>query len=271
MMRKLFIALLLLITSPVWAGPTEPFVWHQVAPSSLNPDRAYLLLRSSTAKTGLLSIDHVFVRVPLESELAEYYAARKAAYEAELPKLREKAKGGPVASLEEYPFDYAGVTNMFITKNGKFIQDGDIRTYLIEVPPGDYIVYGIGIRGAALVTCNCLGTVRFAARAGVITDLGTYYADKVHKESPLPYLEDNLGPSMFKYGFIMGQAVVPAALDSPVPASLTGFSRVLAEYHAVGLFHEPSAGSINRLAPIPGVLAYDHGKVIDVRTGKPVQ
>jgi hypothetical protein len=28
------------------------------------------------------------------------------------------------------------------------------------------------------------------------------------------------------------------------------------------------SGSINRLAPVPGILGYDRGKVMDLRTGK---
>jgi hypothetical protein len=268
MIRTLLAAFLMAWAGAAVAGGPEQFVLHQVAPAALSPDKAYLLLRSSTAKTGMMSIDHVLIRVPSEEEIEAYRKAKRLAYDAALPKLREKAKDKPVPTLEEFAFDYGGPGNMLITKSGKFIQDGEIRTYLIEVPAGDYIVYGIGVGGRALVTCNCLGTVRFTARPGVMTDLGTYYADKVHKESPLPYLEDNVGPSMFNYGWIMGQAVVPPTQDAPIPPALAGFNRVLADYRAVGLYHDPSAGSINRLAPIPGILAYDRGKVIDVRSGK---
>jgi hypothetical protein len=76
---------------------------------------------------------------------------------------------------------------------------------------------------------------------------------------------------MFQYGFILGEALVPATATSPVPDSLRSFPIERAEYHAVGLFHEPGAGSINRLAPIPGILRYDAGKVIDERTGQAVR
>lgn len=268
----MLLAMLLLgLASPAAAKAAGDFAALSTAPTALAPDTAYLLLRTSRAKTGVMSVDHVLVRVPTDAEIAAWRSARQAAYDAALPDLRKKAKDGRVPPVEDFAFDYRGPKNRLITSPKNFIDDGELRTLLIAVPPGDYIVYGIGVAGRALVTCNCLGTVRFAARAGEITDLGSFYADKVHNDSPLPFLEDNVGPSMMAYGFIMGQAIDPATRDTAVPGTLAAFPRVTATYHAVGLFREPGATSINRLAPIPGVLAYDRGKVIDVRTGKPAE
>jgi hypothetical protein len=73
---------------------------------------------------------------------------------------------------------------------------------------------------------------------------------------------------MFRYGWIMGQALVPPNNGTNTPEILHGFTVENAQLHAVGPFHDRLAVSINRLAPIPGVLAYDHGKVIDLKTGE---
>lgn len=268
MTRLLFAFLTLLaVGGPLVAASPPDVTQLRAAPATLAPDRAYLLLRSGKAKSGLYAIEHVLVRAPSAGDLTAYRAAREAAYRKELPRLQKQSKGGPVTSIDEFVFDYKGVANAFATKRSDNIDVGDLVTMLIEVPPGTYILYGTGVGSRGLVTCNCLGTVQFEAKAGIITDMGSLYADKVHGESPEPYLEDNLGKSMFNYGFVLGQAVVPATSATPVVASLQGLPRVAADYHAVGLFREPGA-SINRLAPVPGVLRYDRGKVIDERTGK---
>jgi hypothetical protein len=242
----------------------------RAAPAALDPARAYLLFRSSQARSGMMSIEHVLMRIPGEAEMAAYRTAREAAYQKALPALLRRAKDGRVPTAGQFDFPYDGPANAFATRSGEFLADGEMRTFLLEVPPGSYVLYGSAVGSRGLTTCNCLGTVRFAARAGVVTDLGALYADKVHKPSPLPQLEANLGPSMLAYGFVLGQAVVPAVPGGPVPAGLASLPVEPAEYHAVGLFREPGAQGINRLAPVPGVLGYDRGRVIDLRTGQPV-
>lgn len=273
-MTRLILALLatLALGGPALAGSTPPGVTQlRAGPTALAPDRAYLLLRSGKAKSGLYAVEHVLVRVPSTADLAAYRAARAEAYAKELPRLQKQAKGGPVIQIDAFAFDYKGSANAFATKRSENLEVGDLVTMLIEVPPGTYILYGTGVGSRGLVTCNCLGTVQFEAKAGIMTDMGALYADKVHGESPEPYLEDNLGKSMFNYGFILGQALVPATDATPVLAGLRSLPRVAAEYHAVGLFREPGAGSINRLAPVPGVLRYDRGTVVDGRTGQPAK
>ena len=272
-MMRFVLPLLALIasSSPLFAAPPPPATHLRAAPATLAPDRAYLLLRSGKAKSGLYAIEHVLVRAPSASDLAAYRAARASVYQRQLPRLQKEAKGGPVPSVEEFAFEYKDAANAFSTKRSDNIDVGDLVTLLIEVPPGTYILYGTGASSRILITCNCLGTVQFEAKPGVITDMGALYADKVHGESPEPYLEDNLGKSMFSYGFVLGQALVPATAATPVIASLQGLPRVAAQYHAVGLFREPGATSINRLAPVPGILRYDRGTVIDERTGLPAK
>ena len=72
---------------------------------------------------------------------------------------------------------------------------------------------------------------------------------------------------MFRYGLIFGQAVVPPAVGERPPAILGALPVLPAKFRAVGPYRDHLAININRLAPIPGVLACDRGKVIDVQTG----
>jgi len=236
-----------------------------VAPSSLKKDIAYILIRTSVAKSGLFLIQHVLLRVPAKSELDRYRSAKKAAYEAALPDLTKKSKAGKVPSYEDFDFIYKGQPNAFAVDAKKFIQDGQMRTVLFEAPPGTYILYGITIGNRFLPTCNCMGTVSFNARPGVITDVGSLFADKVDKPSPIPHLEDNLGPSMSQYGFVLGEALVPPEKSTEVPEQLSNLPREIAEFEIVQPYLEPGAAGINRLAPIPGLLGYKRGKPTDLR------
>ncbi len=251
----------------VFAKDNAGVVPLQAAPSSLRADTAYLLLRTSTAKSGMFPIQHVLLRIPSDDELAAYRTAKKRAYDTAQPELTKKAKDGTVPSIDEFAFDYDGKANTFVVDSGKFLEDGPMRTLLLEVPPGDYVLYGITLGNRGLVACNCLGTVRFGARAGVISDIGAVYADKVHKPSPVPHLEDNLGASMFQYGLILGQALVPPDGKVPPPAVLAGLTIEPAHFDIVEQFYEPGAPWINRLAPISGLLGYNRGRPVDLRTG----
>ena len=271
MIRLLLACLLVFAPGIALAKGGDGVLNHTVAPAALDPAKAYLLFRSSTAKSGMINIEHIFLRIPAEAEIAAYRNAKEAAYAADLPKLTKKARDGKPPTIDEYAFTYDGPVNAFAVDAGDFLEDGAMRTFLVEVPVGTYILYGVSVGGRGITTCNCLGTVKFAARPGVITEMGSLFADKVHKESPIPHLEDNLGPSMFAYGFTLGQALVPPTDALIRPVSLAALPLENADYHAVGLFPEPGADWINRLAPVPGILGYERGRVIDLRTGKPAE
>ena len=237
----------------------------QAVPATLHTDSAYLLMRTSIAKSGLFPIQPVLLRIPSQQEQDDYRVAKKLAYDAAIPELAKKAKGSTVPPLTEFTFDYPGRPNTFVVESKKFLIDGEMRTMLIEVPPGTYLLYGITIGGGGLVTCNCLGTVSFSAPAGIITNVGSLYADKVHKKSPIPYLEDNLGAQMFQYGFIFGEALVPPDGATPIPEILRALPVEPAQFEIVGQYFGVGAANINRLAPIPGLLGYEHGKPVDLR------
>ena len=229
------------------------------APAALQPDWAYILARISHIKVGIFTIQHVLLRVPNAQEMVAYRAARDAAYSkvrkaSSSPDTpRNRNDNGPIA------FAYDGKPNVFAIDSGKFIEDGELRTVLIQVPPGKYILYGIAHSGKGFMTCNCLGTVSFLARPGVVTDIGSLYADKVLSQSDFPQLESNLGAAMREYSFYFGEALVPVKATDPVPASLSKLAIQPAQIEVVGEYYEPGAVTINRLAPIPGILDYVRG------------
>jgi hypothetical protein len=290
-MRLLLALLLLAFAAAAEArGPREMNEIAAGKPFSIRPDRAYILFRTVRPE-GVTGVEPVFLRIPSAAEMARHRAARLEAFrlaepglirkrEAALRKKSEAEAAGqpfkgeipPVPTLETFNFVYDEVSNVQrINNNFPFVNARPEITFLFEAVPGDYVLYGLNYGSGALrpnlFACMCLGTVGFSAPAGVVTDLGYFMGDRVHKKSPLPELESDLGPSSTAIFFPLGATVRPVRPDSSVPEALRGATIRPADYRAIGRFVEPRAVTINRLAPVPGVLAYEGRRVIDVKTG----
>lgn len=261
------------------------------APLVIAPDKAYLLVRISRPK-GAAKIEPIFLRVPQEQELKDYYAARQAGFIKAEPDLRKaraellakkaaaEAKGKsfdqqipPEPTVENFNFVWdqrANVDN--IEFKGAYMVAGTETVFLAEAPPGNYVLYGGSLGGifrAGLHVCFCLGTVGFEAKAGEVTDLGTFLGDAAKFPSSIPELapETGFGPSSDSLFSLLTGTVRPVRSGDVVPPQLAGKPVTAAAYRAVGRYFHPGALGINRLVPVPGVLAYDREKVIDVKTG----
>jgi hypothetical protein len=252
-------------------------------PFSPKPDKAYIVFRTNAAGYG-----PSFMRIPSKAEIDAFQKAKVEGFEQDKPKLieeREKAlakkaaaeKAGkkfnddvpPEPALANYVFDYAAVSNFQALKFNKPIEKSKTeRTMVVEIIPGDYVLYGIAY-DRFLATCLCLGTVGFDAKAGEILDLGTIFIAAADPKSDIPELveETGFGPSMNGHLFAFTAAVRPTPFAQP-PAFLAGQTLVPARYRAVGTFVAPGVFNINRLAPVAGVSRYDGGKVIDIASGK---
>jgi hypothetical protein len=255
------------------------------APLVMKSNRAYFLFRLSSG-----GMQPNFLRIPTAIELEVYDQAKRDAFvkaEPALIKERDdqilkqseaKRRGAefaelipPVPSLDNFRFSYFGITNRQNIDAGRaYIKAKPANTFLVEAVPGRYVLYGAGWK-AATSTCLCLGTIGFMAEPGVITDLGEIIIAYAHKKSDRPELagETGLGPSVNRgHHLLFAVAVKPAQTAANVPATLPKDKIWPANFHAVGKYVTTAAFNINRLAPIPGVLAYQNGRVIDVKTGK---
>lgn len=268
MKLRLILAALLALVAPTLAprlahAQDGPAFQHFRAgsPITLAPDKAYFLIRMPEESVST-KLQPVFLRKPSAAELAAYRTAKAAAH----------AKAGKDAGpIENFVFDYEGATNLFQIENGKFLaKEGNDRLFLIAAEPGDYVFYGAGFN-KFLWQCNCMGTVSFKAEAGKITDLGAVLITLAWKPSGFPELAEdtNLGPKM-RQDYAMFAVGLRPATAKPSLAQLASLPVQPAEYHAVGAFREPARLLANRLAPVPGVLGYDKGAVIDLRTGSVV-
>jgi hypothetical protein len=226
-------------------------------PVTIRPDKAYLLIRVGRLGT---TQDPVILRGPDPAESSAYESAKMAAF----------AKKGSKGDVAAFVFDYGGPSNLFILSHGKsIVADKAEAMVLTEVRPGNYVLYGQGY-GSILYQCHCLGTVGFIAMPGVVTDLGTYLSDNASKPSVYPELagETNIGPTARMDFVLFAGGLVPANVNAALPPGVERSMVRLAALHAIGPFVDPNVMHIDRLAAIPGVLAYDEGRVIDVASGK---
>lgn len=253
-------------------------------PVALRSDRAYLLFR-----TNMGGVSPVFLRVPTDSEMARYEAAKQEAFRKAEPGLirardellARRAQAGrtgprsdkpvpPIPSLENFNFVYEDIKNAQTVNIGRALEkSGDRRTLLVETMPGNYVIYGLGF-GEIFQTCLCLGTVSFPAAAGTITDMGTVLIGPAAEKSDVPELagETGFGPSMNGHLVTWAAAIRPASPSTPIPTLLAGKPVVPAAYRATGKFVAGFSFAVNRLAPLPGVLGYDRGNVLDLVSNK---
>lgn len=270
MIRRLLIALSAMLVcafaAPAIAGnPRADAEFRPIRekdPLTLRADRGYVLLRNDT---DLSKFTLNILRVPSAAEMADYDAAKREAFD----KLKAK-KGDKAGRIEDFLFDYQGRPNFFELNPGKRVaMVGKVAMILAELTPGDYIVYGTGY-GGYTYQCLCLGTVRFTVKAGEVTDLGSLLVAKAWEPSPLPELagEVDLGRSaVIDYG-LFAVGLRPRQAGDWMPPGIDPARIIPAELHAIGPFVDTNTVLINRLAAIPGVLGYDQGRVIDLRTGK---
>jgi len=226
-------------------------------PINIASDKAYVAIRLDI---DLAKYSTMILRVPSRDEIDAYEAAKKAAYD------KKGAKAGP---YESFVFDYQGRPNFLALDPSKRVATaGKLAVMFAEIPAGDYVLYGEGF-GGYLYQCFCFGTVGFKAEPGKVVDLGTILVAKAWEPSAIPELagEVDLGrTAVMDYG-LLAVALRPLQTgDTAVP----GLDQALisrAQLHAVGPFVETNTTLANRLAAIPGVLAYDNGRVIDVASG----
>lgn len=255
---RCLLACLAFCAAPLAAKETPEI--HQIVagePIQLAATKAYVLVRLDT---DFFKFSVHILRIPSREEMDAYEAAKHAAFD------KAGKKAGP---YEAFVFDYDGRPNFLsLTPKKPAAMAGKLALVLAEIPAGDYLVYGEGINNY-LYECFCFGTVGFTARAGTVTDLGTMFFAKAWAPSPIPELagEVDLGRTAdMDYG-LFATALRPRRREDALPTGLDPALVSPAKFRAVGPFVDTSTMLMNRLAAIPGVLAYDGGRVMDVATG----
>lgn len=147
----------------------------------------------------------------------------------------------------------------------RFSKGEDASLYLQEVPPGEYAYYGSITLG--LGVCTCMGTVKFDVAPGKVTSLRYDFAYM----DPRGHLLDTdrkppegveLNDAIARLAMILSEDA-PNARDPRLPADML----TRAAFRAMPTIPNWFGTEINRLQPIPGVLAYERDRVIDLKAG----
>jgi hypothetical protein len=259
--------------------PRSPTQFGEADPVVLSPDRAYIFYRTPVRET------YRFLREVTAEERAEHAASRAEALGKEHARYvrrlaswerasRQCAGGSetqcsrearPVEPTDDnFAFPPPEADNFAGNANRpRIMNDGAWSAWLIAVEPGTYSLYGaiiIGTNGL-MGTCFCMGSIRFDAPAGQITDIGEIQL--------IP--EDQRGdPNVERFRLGHFGTVVPPSDTLRRPPQFANVRVVPAQLRAADKMPNYFGVSISRLAPIPGILDYRRDIVLDGRTGQPV-
>ncbi|MEL7729020.1 hypothetical protein AAG612_05740 [Citromicrobium bathyomarinum] len=246
-------------------------------------DRAYILVTGSARSQG------VFYKTADEADLAlfqedweEQYANAREKYEAKLERYleqRERIREDKLYSgerLRDKPdevsretFSIGSVERRLLVgwgPNYVFDKSKDeageqVYSYLIELDPGEYTYYGpifLNPNGGAVGSCMCMGSVKFDAKPGVVTNLGDF--------AMMRWIDDDAGrQSGINWDEFAKQREPARPIDYTVPAALAGYETIRADFRAAGKVDNWFGGTIARLAPMDGVLAYERDRIVDVK------
>lgn len=148
-----------------------------------------------------------------------------------------------------------------VSPGPQFTRADGAYTYLMAVEPGTYSVYGpiFSSDAAAMGYCLCMGSVRFEAQAGRIVDLGEVRyprADAIHAGTRNGALRRFRSIEILPYQAAMTR-----------PDRLNGLPVDAANFRAADKVPNYFGVWIDRMAPMPGVLAYDRDRIVDLQAG----
>ncbi|MGQ0559016.1 MAG: hypothetical protein ACT4OE_05440 [Sphingosinicella sp.] len=241
---------------------------------TIEPNKAYIFFRSERRLPyQLLREVTPAQRAAHESERNAAFVRARRSYERNLALWQERQRGcagsqaGQCSAPRPTPVTEATFTypppemDNFVAISDRprlTAEENGWSGYLVAVDPGTYILYGqlMAVPNAASFgTCVCMGAVKFEARGGGVTYVGEV-GMAPEEIIGRPDLEN------FRVGPLM--TVTPFAPSMPMPPQLAGRPVVPAQLHAADRMPNFFGVLISRLAPVPGVLAYERDRVIDL-------
>ena len=192
------------------------------------PDQAYVMVRTGEMKggglAGTLKLAPILVRLIDDKELAQADRLRQ----SDPDHWKDHVRSNVVEIFARQPFAQA---------NGQSV-------FLKAIPPGTYILAGIAVVGwvmpdeGAMSASLCMGTVKFEAKPGVVTDLGEILAAYDNKSTDIPELSRAVigTPVGIQGQPAVDVAIRPAGAASDVVAGLGDAVRVPADYRAMAQY-----------------------------------
>jgi len=229
---------------------------------TIEPDKAYLMARTFEIKgralAGIFHIAPILIRIQSEEELKQAEEARK----SDPKSWKDKMEPNVTVMLAAEPYA---------------LENGEL-TLLTAVKPGTYVLAGLtrvnwAMTETGMLTVSlCMGSVKFEAKAGVITDLGEILTADDDRPTTIPELanlvagkDTSLVSAVGNYTYVVG--VRPFNASTAIPIQLANLPHAAADYRAMPAFPNFLGVWLSRLAPVQGVLDYDRdGEVVDLKT-----
>ncbi|WP_240047409.1 hypothetical protein [Sphingomonas panacisoli] len=194
----------LLLAAPAFAKNkdvvfvTTTTIKDKPGPVAISPSMAYVMLRSNVA------VPLYLMKVPSAEDQANYdkmradalvkahakYLKKQKEYDSAVKYNKSLSEGAQRQPLPDKPVEpteanfeftpFPLLTGVPLGPLNRFAKaDGGLSTYLQELTPGEYRIYGplsVMPNGAAMGGCYCMGSVAFVAKAGEVVDLGMLVA-----------------------------------------------------------------------------------------------
>ncbi|WP_226019144.1 hypothetical protein [Novosphingobium sp. FKTRR1] len=251
-----------------------------------DPTRGYIFISGPARQFGMfLRLPDDESRAAWEKDRQKAFAKAQKSYQSALTQwkadvavanqTKAKPPEPPVEpKLETFVADPLELRDQVMFGPMNVYAKGETVSYLEAVKPGTYIWYGPVLGGPGLPSggvCMCMGSVKFAVKAGAVTSLGNALAVLPHwdEDSDVARLTaKEQAAKRAAAGKEPAKTLALGALRYDVPASLKDWPQEQAELHASPKMNNYLGILISRLAPIPGVLAYHRDVVVDARTGE---
>lgn len=283
----------LALAVPAHADPDEFKSVPDKKEVTLDPAASYLIVQTSSG-SSMYSFPLTFVRRPEPADIDDYLARRRAAlekahakwvkkhasWERELADWNAMSKSlrasvsRPVEPVEptdaNLAFPAIEQENMvMIGPFNRFAKGSGRSIFVHRVRPGRYAFYGpVNFANAVAGTCMCMGTIEFEVKPGQIVNAGMMRLNFMDERKRAK----EAGEPLPKTELEMPETLNAISWDLPEPGAtldprLAGYAIVPADLRAAGRTPNYFGIQIDRLTPVPGVLAYDRDTIIDEKTG----
>jgi len=225
----------------------------------LQPDLAYVLVRTFDEKGKGLKATAIFTPVLVRTLSKDELQQANDLAQKDPDRWMNKIEPNVVGPYADRPY-----------------MQKDVEEFMVfAVKPGVYALGGVAIgntdwtKGGVVVASLCMGTVKFEAKPGMITDLGAVVIAHDDHPTDIPELAKIVSGKDRGFGsYLLVVAVRPVTSAMETPEGLKALPIVTADYSAVDAFPNFLGGRLSRLAPLPGVLDYDKdGHAIDLHAG----
>jgi hypothetical protein len=245
---------------------------------------AYVFVRAPVRQAMML------LRLPDEADVIEYekawaeallkakkkYKSQIQTYEYDLKASKKYQTRVPARPIEptEKNFSIEAIELMNVVSIGpQFVfsktkgDDEKDFTYLHAVKPGRYVYYGpifLSPNAGYAGFCYCMGTVSFEVKAGQVADTGNFF---LVAPSADPDFKSSEPISASESGLYRPQELTKlyGPLTYGLPESLKTWPNMVPDWKAHGHLDNFYGVTVVRMPPIPGVLAYNRDKVVDLK------